>query len=219
MNQAAKEKLLGGAKQLGIELTAAQLGKFHLLADELQKWNKKINLTAIRGDEEIVVKHFLDSLTLLRLVGAQGALLDIGSGAGFPGIPVKIVRHDLQVISVDAVDKKVIFQRHAARALALHGFEGVHARAEELAAKYAGRFDWVVSRAFSDIPTFARIALPLVRERGKIVAMKGKSGEEEAMAAAASLDDLGLKVSEVIKFALPYSGDSRSFVVIEKIMT
>src|ERR1019366_9310270 len=105
-------------------------------------------------------------LTLLQLVGQRGTLLDIGAGPGFPAIPLKIVRHDLKVTAVDAVEKKVIFQRHAGRVLGLHAFEALNDWGEELAARYAGSFDWVVSRAFADIPTFVRIALPLIREDG-----------------------------------------------------
>lgn len=216
MNERAKGLLVTGAGELGVKLSAAELGKLYAFAAELKKWSRKINLTAIRGDEEIVVKHFLDSLVLLRVVGVNGDLLDIGSGGGFPAIPLKIARRELQVLSVDAVEKKVIFQRHAARLLGLHGFEALHVRAEELAAQRGGRFDWVVSRAFADIPTFVRIALPLVREQGKIIAMKGRGGREEAEAAGAALRGMGAEVSEIIEFHLPVSGDARSLIIINR---
>ena len=216
MNERAKEHLVRGALQLGVELTPAQLGRFYALAAEIKKWGKKINLTAIRDDEEIAVKHFLDSLSLVKVIGRHGHLLDIGAGAGFPALPVKIACPDLSVTTVDAVEKKVIFQRHAARTLGLHGFEALHARGEELAAKYAGHFHVVVSRAFSDIPTFARMALPLLKEGGRIVAMKGRGGKDEAEAARAPLADLGLRVAEVLEFTLPVLGDQRALVVIER---
>jgi 16S rRNA (guanine527-N7)-methyltransferase len=217
MNERAKEHLVRGAAELGIELTSAELGRFYAYAAELKKWAKKINLTAITADEEIAVKHFLDSLTLLKVVSGHGRLLDIGSGGGFPVIPVKIARHGLRVVSVDAVEKKVIFQRHVARLLGLHDFEAVHARGEELAGRYAGHFDWAVSRAFSDIPTFVRIALPLVKENGRIVAMKGRGGREEAQLVSSSLAELGVKVTDVIEFRLPISGDARSLIVMERV--
>jgi len=216
MNDRAKEHLVQGAAELGIELTTAELGRFYAYAAELKKWARKINLTAITADEEIAVKHFLDSLTLLKVVTGHGRLLDIGSGAGFPAIPVKIVRRELKVVSVDAVEKKVIFQRHVARLLGLHDYEALHARGEELAPGYAGAFHWVVSRAFSDIPFFVRMALPLIRENGRIVAMKGRGGREEAHQVASSLAELGVKVTDVIEFRLPVSGDSRSLVVMER---
>lgn len=216
MNERGRELLVRGAQELGVTLTAAELGRFYQFAAELKKWSKKINLTAITTDEEIAVKHFLDSLTLLKMVGQRGRLLDIGAGAGFPAIPLKIVRHDLQVTTVDAVEKKVIFQRHAARVLALHAFEALHARGEELAVRYAGSFDWVVSRAFADIPTFVRIALPLIRENGVIIAMKGRGGREEAKLVAAALAEVGVQVTDVVEFRLPISGDARSLIVMAR---
>ena len=217
MNERAKRLLVSGAGELGLKLAAAELGKLYAFASELKKWSRKINLTAIRGDEEIAVKHFLDSLSLLRIVGFKGHLLDIGSGGGFPAIPLKIARRELHVMSVDAVEKKILFQRHAARLLGLQGFEALHVRAEELAAHHAGCFDWVVSRAFSDIPTFVRIALPLVKEQGKIIAMKGRCGREEAEAAGPALREMGAEVSEIIEFKLPVSGDPRSLIIIKRI--
>jgi 16S rRNA (guanine527-N7)-methyltransferase len=219
VNERAKKILASGLTELGVGLTTAEMGKFNLLATELKKWGRKINLTTIKEDEEIAVKHFIDSLTLIRSIGTKGDLLDIGSGGGFPAIPLKIARHELHVVSVDAVEKKIIFQRHVARQLGLQRFEALHARAEDLAAKHAGRFDWVVSRAFSDIPTYARIALPLIKEQGRIIAMKGRGGREEAAAARASLQDMGVEVCEVVELRLPGSGDSRSLVVMKKVIS
>ena len=216
MNERAKGLLVTGAGELGVKLSAAELGKLYAFASELKKWSRKINLTAIRGDEEIVVKHFLDSLVLLRVVGVKGDLIDIGSGGGFPAIPLKIALRDLHVVSVDAVEKKIIFQRHAARLLGLHGFEALHARAEELAVQRGGCFDWVVSRAFADIPTFVRIALPLIKEQGKIIAMKGRVGREEADAAGPALRGMGAEVREIIELNLPVSGDARSLIIINR---
>ena len=217
MNERAKDHIVRGAAELGLHLTAAELGKFYTFAAELKKWSRKINLTAITADEDIAVKHFLDSLTVLKVVGPKGRLLDIGSGGGFPAIPLKIVCHGLHVTSVDAVEKKVIFQRHAARLLGLQGFEALHARGEELAAHHAGSFDWVVSRAFSYIPTFVRIALPLLKEGGKIVAMKGRGGREEAETISAALAELKVQVTDVVEFRLPVSGDARALIVIERV--
>jgi len=216
MNERSREQLVRGAAELGLRLSPAELGKLYAFAAELKKWSRKINLTAITADEEIADKHFLDSLTLLKVIAPKGRLLDIGSGGGFPAIPLKIACHDLQVVSVDAVEKKIIFQRHAARLLGLHHFEALHARGEELASRYAGAFDRVVSRAFSDIPTFVRIALPLLAPNGRIVAMKGKGGREEAHAVRDALADLGVSVTDIIEFRLPVSGDGRALIVMER---
>lgn len=217
MNDRAKEQLKSGAAELGLHLDPDAFGKLYAFAAELKKWSRKINLTALKSDEDIAVKHFVDSLSILKVVHGGGSLLDIGSGGGFPAIPLKIVCHHLSIVSVDAVEKKILFQRHSARLLGLPGFDAIHARAEELSGKYAGHFDWVVSRAFSDIPTFIRLALPLLKQGGKIVAMKGKGGQEEADAAGPALLEMGVEVRDIVRFRLPISGDERSLVVIERI--
>ena len=213
MEQGARNLLLRGAEQLGVHLGPNELGRFCTFAAELKKWNHKMNLTAIRNDEDIALKHFVDSLALCRFVHT-GRLLDIGSGGGFPVIPLKIVLPRLEAVSVDAVEKKIIFQRHAARTLGLHGFTALHARAEELAGTYAAHFDWVVSRAFADIPTFVRMALPLLAPDGRIVAMKGTEGREEANRARRGLADLGVEISSIDDYLLPCSGEGRSLVVM-----
>jgi 16S rRNA (guanine527-N7)-methyltransferase len=216
VNDRAKELLVAGVASLGLHLTTAELAKFIALAAELKKWGRKINLTAIREDEDVAIKHFLDSLTLLRIIGTKGNLLDIGSGGGFPAIPLKIMSHDMHIVSVDAVEKKIIFQRHVARQLSLKHFEALHARAEELSAGHAGRFDWIVSRAFTDVPTFVRIALPLLAEGGCIIAMKGKGGREEAAVSLPALQGMAVRVSEIIEFRLAGHGDLRVLIVMKR---
>lgn len=214
MIQSAKDLLKKGAAELGVQLDGAQLESLNLFAEELKKWNRKINLTAITGDEDIALKHLVDSLSLLKVVRGPGRLLDIGSGGGFPCIPVKIVQPDLEMVSVDAVVKKISFQKQAVRLLKLTGFNALHVRAETLAQEYPASFDWVVSRAFSDIPSFVAMALPVLKPEGRIVAMKGRNAAEEVEAASAELDALGARVLEVIDFNLPDTGDARSLVVI-----
>ena len=216
MNLTAKELLAAGARELGLQLSSAQLASLDQFAEELKKWNRKINLTAITDDAGIAVKHLVDSLSLLKVVQGGGRLLDIGSGGGFPGIPVKVALPELEIVSVDAVVKKVSFQKQAVRLLNLTNFTPLHVRAETLAEDYAGSFDWVVSRAFSDIPSFVAMALPVLKDSGRIVAMKGKNAAEEVAAAAGDLARMGLKVESVQEFTLPGSGDARSLVVIAK---
>jgi len=216
MNERARDLLLNGADELGVPLSPPEINKFDIFAEELKKWNRKINLTAIKNDEEIAVKHFLDSLTVLKVIGTSGRLLDIGSGGGFPAIPLKITCITLEVISVDSVEKKVVFQRHAARALSLQGFQAIHARAEDLSSRYAAHFDWIVSRAFADIVSFVRIALPLVEENGKLIAMKGKEGRKEALSSAAPLRDMGGEIKDIVDLKLPFFGDDRALIIIER---
>lgn len=216
MNQRAKDLLLSGAGELGISLTGAQLASLDAFAEELKKWNRKINLTAITDDEGIAVKHLVDSLSLLKVVRGPGRMLDIGSGGGFPCIPVKIVQPDLDMVSVDAVVKKISFQKQAVRLLKLEGFDAIHVRAETLAADYAESFDWVVSRAFSDIPTFVEMALPVLKRQGRIIAMKGKNAAEEVAAAEEALGKLGVRVEGLENFMLPKVGDARTLIVMAR---
>lgn len=208
--------LTEGALSLGLKMDDLQQENFSTLMLELTKWNQKINLTAIRSLNDIAVKHLLDSLTLAAHIKLTGRLLDIGSGAGFPAIPISIVRPDLEVVSVDAVQKKIMFQKHMARSLALTNFAAVHARVESLFTGTGEKFDFIVSRAFSSIENFAELSLPLLAGGGKIVAMKGQAGRAEALDAEAVLAKLQVQVESVIEFNLPISGDGRSLIVLTK---
>lgn len=219
MNKEATELLRCSAAELGIEIDSNNLGRFATFANELKKWNRKINLTALRDDRDIVIKHFADSLTLLSCIDKNGSLLDLGSGGGFPAIPLKILRPKLKVVSVDAVEKKILFQRHAARLLHLHDFTALHVRGEELVKSYGAHFDWIVSRAFSDLPYFVSLALPLLKDSGCIIAMKGRDGKEEVAAAKKQLATMGVKITDCIHLKLPLIGDDRYLVVMGKICT
>jgi len=209
-----QELLRNGAAEFGLVLGGAELEKFSLFAGELAKWNSKINLTAITGGEDVVLKHFLDSLVVAAKVRLSGRVLDIGSGAGFPGIPLQIVRPDLEIVSVDAVEKKILFQRHAARTLGFSNFKAIHARGETLHSKYGSDFDIIISRAFSDLFSFVKMALPLLADGGSIVAMKGGGGTGEVARYENELAGLGLCVDFVQEFRLPVSGDRRSIIEI-----
>lgn len=211
-----QEYLERGAEELGIVLDQAHFEKFTLFAAELCKWNRKINLTAITKAEDIAVKHFLDSLAILKHVNISGDLLDVGSGGGFPAIPLKIVSPSTRIVSVDAVEKKILFQRHVARLLCLEKFTALHARVEGLVAEYPERFNWIVSRAFSGIPQYVQVALPLLADDGVIIAMKGKEGKSEAEMSADKLSVLGVTVADIHEFQLPFIKESRSLVIIRR---
>lgn len=208
--------LLKGAEEFGLHLDDDQLEKFDAFAFELAKWNGKINLTSITSEKEVVVKHFIDSLSVAAFVNLQGCLLDLGSGAGFPGLPLQILRPELSVFSVDSVEKKIIFQRNLARLLSLGNFKAVHARGESLATSIEDRFEIIVSRAFSELPFFVSMAIPLLKENGFIVAMKGADGRKEGESAERKLDELGLRIARVSEFNLPFIGDRRSILTIVK---
>jgi 16S rRNA (guanine527-N7)-methyltransferase len=209
-------KLLAeGAVSLGIILDDSQLEKFAELTAELLKWNRKINLTAIRSCHDVVVKHLLDSLTLSAHVSLHGKLLDIGSGAGFPAIPLSMIRPDLEVDSVDAVQKKILFQKHVARTLKLGNFRALHARVETLS-RQPERYDFIVSRAFSSLKTFAEYSLPLLTDEGTIISMKGAGGKDEVLKSESELVGMMIKVERVVEFRLPITGDGRMLIVMSK---
>lgn len=216
MNKEAVELLYSCAHAFAIELSAQELDSFNLFAEELKKWNRKINLTAIKDDREIVIKHFTDSMSLLSCLKKTGKLLDIGSGGGFPAIPLKILLPELPVVSVDAVEKKILFQRHAARMLRLQEFTALHARVEALVETFAAQFDTIVSRAFADLPLFIGLALPFLKPTGQIIAMKGREGRDEALAAEKVLAGLGVTVVDCVHLRLPSSGAERYLVILEK---
>jgi 16S rRNA (guanine527-N7)-methyltransferase len=170
-----RQMIVDGGRELGVTVDAAQVDLFAVHAEELLFWNRKTNLTAITDPVEIAVKHFLDSIAALPMIPEQGRLLDLGSGGGFPGIPIKIMRPKLQVTLVDASRKKCSFLRHLIRSLQMDGVESVHARSGDLAtdAAYAGACGVVTSRAYSDFKRFCADALPLLATGGKILAYLG----------------------------------------------
>jgi 16S rRNA (guanine527-N7)-methyltransferase len=211
-----QEYLEQGAEQLGIVLEQIHVDKFAIFAAELCKWNRKINLTAITRAEDIAVKHFLDSLVILKYVKVSEGLLDIGSGGGFPAIPLKIASPFTDIFAVDAVEKKILFQRHIARLLSFERFTALHARVEDLAAQYPARFKTIVSRAFSDIPKYVQLALPLLAPDGVIIAMKGREGKSEADRSADKLTGLGAEVADIYEIQLPFIRESRSLVIIRR---
>jgi len=176
-----KKLLYDGAQALEIHVDSDQVDKFTTHAMELAKWNRKINLTAITDPLEVAVKHFLDSMAPDSMIPSNASLLDIGSGGGFPGIPLKILKPSLSVTLIDASRKKVNFLKHLIRILGLENIEVFHVRAEEFSqqALFTGPFNAIVSRALSSTPEFVRMALPLLDTDGVLIAMKGKRSEAE----------------------------------------
>jgi 16S rRNA (guanine527-N7)-methyltransferase len=190
--------LVDHAKGFEVDVGDNQIRKFTAHAIELVNWTRKINITAITNPAEVASKHFLDSLAPARLIAPHATLLDIGSGGGFPGVPLKVIRSGLSVTLIDASRKKVNFLKHIIRTLKLDKIEARHIRAEELAAlpDYAGRFDVIISRALSSLEYFVRLALPLLAEKGLIIALKGEVDKSE-------LDDLRHNVIDKLNSTVP----------------
>lgn len=203
------------AGSLGLVLTAPQVAAFEIYAAELKKWNSKVNLTAITKDKEIAIKHFVDSLVLLPYLKPDDRLLDIGSGAGLPIIPLKMMHPEIQMVSVDAVAKKIHFQRHIIRLLNLQNMVAVHARIEDLQKSHAHGFTFITSRAFTRLDRFVSLAAPLLAEGGMLVAMKGEQADEEIADSSAVVNAAGFTVTHVQRYILPQNMGER-FVTIMK---
>lgn len=206
---------------LGIRLTPRQIACFERYEQELIEWNARFNLTAIREAESIRSKHFLDALTctLAWRDAPPSSLIDVGTGAGFPGIPLKIIQPSLNLTLVESVGKKAEFCRHVVTTLGLDRVEVVQARAEEVGQnpKYRERFDWSVARAVANLPVLVEYLLPLVHVGGGVVAMKGESGPAEAHASERSIHLLGGQLRQLIKVDLPGVAEERYLVVIDKV--
>ena len=209
--------LMKGAKAFGIRLDEKNVEAFDLFLKELLKWNQKINLTAIRTEKEIVLKHFLDSLSVQPYLPEYSSILDIGSGAGFPGIPLKIVAPSLEMTSIDSVRKKVDFQRNIIRRLGLKGIKAIHGRAQyrEILQNFEAQFDVTLSRAFSDLQTFLILSFPFLKKDGRAIAMKGGMKTEEIQLLAEK-EETRYRLQKTVTFPLPFSSLKRSILLFEK---
>lgn len=217
-----KEKLISGAKQLGIKMTMFQAEQFQGYLELLLEWNEKINLTAITDPDEVLEKHFLDSLTLLSHCEIkQGArLIDVGTGAGFPGIPLKIMRPDLELTLLDGLNKRLVFLGEVCTRLGLEA-KRVHKRAEEagLDPKMRESFDIVTARAVASLNVLAEYCLPLVKMKGYFLAMKGPGAKEELSQAEKALDILGGTEVKLISLSLPTAGERNIAAIRKKAFT
>jgi 16S rRNA (guanine527-N7)-methyltransferase len=204
---------------LGITLAPAVLNQLEWLGRELLRWNRTHNLTAIVEPGEVREKHLVDSLTLLPLLGNAVRLLDLGSGAGFPALPVKIACPALEVVSVDAVGKKIAFQRHVARTLGLTGFTAVHGRAEDLSGLpcCAPGFDLVTARALGALPLLVALAAPCLAPDGRLIAMKGAEGQRELAGCQGELQAAGWSAA-CHEVRLPVSGATRCLITLKRNM-
>ncbi len=209
-----------GAEVLGLEI-GPHLPAFARLLELLQAGNARHNLTALRTESDIVLKHFVDSLCCLRGGHLEGPLqaLDLGTGAGFPSLPLAILRPDLQLVPFDSTRKKIDFVAETAHALSLSNVRPLVGRAEKLGhdPEHRERYDRVVVRAVAALPVLAELALPLLRPGGLLVAQKGPLSEEELQAGRRASALLGGRVEAVEHFGLPVLGDPRSLVCVRKV--
>jgi 16S rRNA (guanine527-N7)-methyltransferase len=216
--------LQSGAQKLGIYLDHQQNEQFETYFRELVAWNEKVNLTAITEYSEVQIKHFLDSLTII--TGIKNAdrereinVIDIGSGAGFPGIPMKIVLPQIRLVLLEATTKKITFLKHLINQLKIEKVELVNQRAEEAAhdMNYREQFELVVSRAVAPLPTLVELALPFCTTGGCLIAQKKGDITKEIDQSYKAIDILGGKLREVIPVVIDELNDNRSLVIIDKL--
>lgn len=216
------ETLARDAKALfNVHLSGRQVTALLTYEKELLEWNQKFNLTAIRDAESIRTKHFLDSFSCVLAWKASppNQLIDVGTGAGFPGIPLKILYPNLKLTLVESVGKKAMFCQHIVRVLRLEHVEVIQARAEDLGQDPAHRekHDWAIARAVANLNVLSEYLIPLVKIGGAILAQKGESGPAEAQSAEEVMKLLGGKLKQLIPVNLPGVADDRYLVVVEKV--
>lgn len=205
---------------LGIRLSDSQVDSFRIFQQELTAWNEKFNLTAIRDIEQIQNKHFLDSLTCVLAWGDSLPmnLIDVGTGAGFPGIPLKIIFPAMRLTLVESIGKKTKFCQHMVNTLKLDQVNIIQDRAEVIGqdVKYREKFDWAVARAVANLPVLVELLLPLVRLGGGVIAQKGESGPAETQKANHAIHMLGGALRHLLPVTIPGVVEERYLVIIDK---
>lgn len=210
-------------EQIGIDINQEDLECFQIYYRMLKEENKKINITSIIKEEEIIIKHFIDSISCLKAISINPGmkLLDVGTGAGFPGIPLKICRPETNIILVESQLKKVIFLNKVIKEMDLKNITVIHGRAEEIGRNpcYRENCDCVTGRAVAKLAVLAEYCLPLVKVGGIFLAMKGPKIKQELLMADKAIRMLGGEVSRIIDLKLPVTHDQRNLVVIKKLRT
>ena len=213
-----EEEMSKKSKILGVRFSVEQIEQFYKYMNLLIEWNEKMNLTAITEPKEIILKHFIDSITILKYIDDNSKLVDVGTGAGFPGVPLSIMNPTLKITLVDSLNKRLIFLQEVVKELNLKNIEIVHARAEEFGQNknYREKFDIATSRAVANLATLSEYLVPLEKIGGKIISMKASNAKEEINDAQKAIEVLGGKIEKIEEFDLPESDIGRTIIIIDK---
>lgn len=211
-----KKELVEKLLKINIQIQNEQIEQLYNYMNLLIEWNEKINLTAITEPNEIILKHFVDSLTISKYINKNEKIADIGTGAGFPGIPLKILNPDNEIILIDSLNKRINFLNEVIKSNNLNKIQAIHARAEEIGHNnnYRGQFDVVTSRAVAKLNVLLEYMLPLVKAGGKCICLKGPNTEQEIDEAKNALDILGGKIIKIEEITLPDSDNKRTIIEI-----
>ena len=207
------------SNKLDIKLNEKQIEQFFKYMNLLLDWNEKINLTAITDPNEIILKHFIDSITILKNIPNNTQLIDVGTGAGFPGIPINIVNNSINVMLLDSLNKRINFLNEIIKELKLENINTIHARVEEFGRNKLNRekYDIATSRAVASLNILVEYMLPLVKVGGKCICMKGSNIQEELKDSKNAINILGGEIEKIETFNLPNSDISRNIVIIKKV--
>lgn len=206
-------------KKIEININKNQVNKFYNYMNLLIEGNKKVNLTAITEQNDIILKHFVDSLTILKYINKGQKIVDVGTGAGFPGIPLAIMDDSINITLLDSLNKRIKFLDEVIKKIGLQNVVAIHSRAEEFGQnkKYRESFDIAFSRAVANLSVLSEYLLPLVKVGGKVICMKGQNIKEEINDAQLAIKKLGGNIVDVSEFCLPDSNMTRNIIIIEKI--
>lgn len=214
-----KLKLLDKTSKIEENLTDEQVEQFYKYMNLLIEWNEKINLTAIIEPEDIILKHFVDSLTVSKEFQENAKVADIGTGAGFPGIPLKIIKPNTEMFLIDSLNKRIKFLDEVIEKNGLKNIKAIHARAEEIGhnKEYRGMCDVVISRAVAKLNVLLEYMMPLLKIGGKCICLKGPNIEEEIEEAKNAIEILGGEIEKIENITLPNSDNKRTIIVIKAV--